>query len=413
MIGFDEALEAILQRVKPLPRERARLEACLGRVLAEPVKARFDLPRFDQSAMDGFGVRVADIESATSDSPVRLTVSESIYAGDSASRRLRPGTAAKILTGSRTPSGVEAVVMKEYCEEDGDSVLVGRPAKPGENIRRRGEEFCKGDCALGKGARITPPVVGLLATFGRASVWVHRRPKVTVAVTGNEIVEPGQRLKASHIYDANSYALAAALADIGIDGCTVLRLRDDRKTLRKRLARALETSDVLITAGGVSVGDRDYVKATLEELGVKTVFWRVAIKPGKPNYFGVFGGKGRANRLAFGLPGNPVSALASYHQLVAPALFKMMGRTPQDKVRLQAVLDTDLRKKAGRLEWVRGVVRTCETGLVVTAVRGQGSHMLSGLATANCLIILPQHGTRFSKGDQVEVELLDWGGQWS
>ncbi len=407
MISYDEALATVLAQAEPLGTERVPLEALAGRFLAEPVAAAFDFPIFDNSAMDGFGVRVADVRDATPEAPARLRLLGEVRAGDAGEGDLAPGTATRILTGAPVPPGVEAVVMRERCEERGGEVLVAQAARPGENIRRRGEEFRAGDAALPAGARATPPVVGLLATFGCASAVVCRRPRVAVLVTGSELTTPGEPLRPGHIYDSNSPMLSAALAGLGIEEARVQRVPDDLASTTRHMAQALEWADLLLTVGGVSVGDYDFVKDACGALGIETLYWQVAIKPGKPNYFGVHP-SGRGRQMVFGLPGNPVAAALSFTQLVRPALLKMMGAREVLAPRAPAVLTADLRKKPGRLEFVRGVAREEGGRLVVTPTAGQESHMLGGIAPANCLLPFAADQAFLAAGTPVVIEWVQW-----
>jgi len=405
MIPFEDALSLVLSHAKPLEAISVPLEQCFGYCLAESVMARMDLPRFDNSAMDGFGVRLADVAGASAESPVRLRLVSTVRAGDEAGKELLPGTTTKVLTGAPIPIGVEAVVMREFCREEGGEVLVARSAKPGENIRRRGEEFRQGDQALPAGLRINPAGVGLLATLGCTEVPVHRKPKVAVIVTGSELVTPGEELRPGQIHDSNSYILAAALRAMEIDDYRLASAEDTPEAIRTRLAAILDWADVVITVGGVSVGDYDFVKEVSELLGVRAHCWKVAVKPGKPFYFGT-----RGEQLVCGLPGNPVSALLTFYKLVRPALLRLMGESGAEPLPLTAILTAPIDKKAGRLEFVRGIAAVKDGRLVVTPTTGQESHMLSGFAQANCLIRFPKPAESCAAGEQITIELLDWDG---
>jgi molybdopterin molybdotransferase len=423
MISYEEALARILRHARPLPCARVRLEDALGYYLAENIRAREPVPLFDQSAMDGFGVRAPDVAQARAYSPARLKLAGMVRAGDDARRPVRSGTAVRIFTGAKVPPGVQAVVVQESCEETGGEVLVRESVPAGKNIRRKGEEIRRGARVLSAGTRITPPVIGLLATLGYSTFLVHRKPRVALLVTGNELVALGKPLRPGRIRDSNSHALAAALKDTGIGEVSVRRIKDDEPSLRQALMAALQDSDFVITSGGVSVGEYDLVKDAAVSAGVRTVFWKVAMKPGMPNYFGVWErGRGRgkgvgkgagksaapAKTLLFGLPGNPVSALVSYHQFVRHALLKMSGQRTPGRFVFPAALEKDVSKKAGRAEFVRGVVRVNNRALNAAPTDQQGSHMLSGLASANCLIHLGSDATLVEHGQQVAVEFLSW-----
>lgn len=412
MITYEQAIRAVLDHAFTLPTRPMRTEKALGYVLAEATVANHDSPLFDNSAVDGFGVRTTDIQNASPETPVRLRLIGTIRAGDVVGDvNLQLGCAMKILTGAAVPPGIDAVVMKEFAEVGEGHVRLTRPAERGENIRRKGEEYISGSRALEPGVRITPAVVGLLAALGYASCKVYRKPKVTLICTGNELVSPGEALKPGQIYDSNSYALAAALKEMGIEADVVTRVVDDKEPLKQHIGKALQQSDVVITVGGISVGDYDFVKDVMAELKVQTVFSRVAIKPGKPNFFGTYvhdGAELTGKKLVFGLPGNPVSALCSYHQFIRPALLKMMGLDKDTRMTFEAILGSDLKKKAGRLEFVRGILSTQGGKWVVHPTRAQGSHMIGGLAQANCLIHFPLEQERISKGASVTVQWMTW-----
>lgn len=412
MKTYEEALSAILDNVQPLPKVRVRLDQLHGMVLGEPLVASSDMPHFDNSAVDGYGVYVADVAEATESNPAQLKLAGEVRAGDPPPSHLPSGRAYKIFTGAVVPEGVEGVVMREYCSDDGETVRVGRRPSTGENIRRRGEEFLRGTEILPAGVRVTPPIVGLLATIGQASFMVHKRPVVGVVSTGSELIKPGKNLTAGKIYDSNSYALLAALHGLGIDERHPFHCREDLEETRKVISLALSVSDVVITAGGVSVGDHDYVKQVFEELGLKTIVYKAAVKPGKPIYFGAAVRKrGKRQQYVFGLPGNPVSALVTFHEFVKPALIKLMGGTESTENGLgdiKARLVSSLKKPAGRTEFVRANVELKNGQYVVTPTTGQDSHMLGGLGQANSLIVFPQDSERLSEGDLVAVKLLRW-----
>ncbi len=417
MLTWEQARSRVLAQTPVLGRRRIRLERAAGRALAEPLIARNDAPPFDMSAVDGFAVHPSDLAGASEERPVRLRLIGTVHAGDAGAKKLPRGTAIRIFTGAPVPAGAGAVVMKEYCREEPTAVMVSRGTAPGENIRPRGGEFVKGRRILPPGTAITPPVAGLLAAFGYANVLVHDVPTVTIAVTGDELLPPSQSLRPGRIRDANSCALAAAVRGLGIGKCRTMRLKDRVAVLGRRLADGLERSDVLLTVGGMSVGDRDHVRGVLHDLGVREHFWRIAVKPGKPAYFGKYvhrGGRGAGGRrgggtcLVFGLPGNPVSALVCFHQLVRPALLKMMGRPSPAPLVLRARLLGGRSKSPGRLEWLRGVLSSESGDLRVKVVPGQDSHMLGGLAAANCLIEFPREADRLADGQEVMVEPLSW-----
>ena len=285
---------------------------------------------------------------------------------------------------------------------------IARSAKPGENIRLKGEEFRAGQQVLPAHTRITPAVVGLLATLGLTAVDVYRKPRVTVIVTGDELVKPGTPLRPGQIYESNSFAVVAMLRELGIADVEQHHLPDDREVITEGFRKALVSSDVLVSVGGVSVGDHDYVKAAFADLGVEQVFWKIKMKPGMPNYLGVYQRDGASKTLVFGLPGNPVSAQVSFHHLVRPAILKLMGVARVERECMLAELAVDIRRKPGRREFLRGVLELNRGCPVVRPLSGQGSHMQGGLAKANCLIDVPADRAELKKGTKVFVELLTW-----
>jgi molybdopterin molybdotransferase len=417
LISLEAAQQAILATIPVLGARAIRIVRALGAVLAEDIATRYPVPRFDNSAVDGYGVRLADVENASSEHPASLHLRGTLAAGSHANPRIEAGEALKIMTGAPVPQGVEAVVMREYCQESLVSdhgtecrhVSVTRPARAGENIRLAGEEFVKGSVVLQAGTRITPPVIGLLASLGHTTCKVYRRPSVGLLITGNELVRPGRPLPPGKIYDSNSYALKAALQELGIEKVSVYRLGDTALATQHTMTQALKWHDVVISVGGISVGDFDFVKEVAETVGIETRFWGIALKPGKPMYFGLYPRKTRP-RIIFGLPGNPVSALVTYQQLVQPALMKMIGRPSPYREAVTATLTMPLRKKPGRLELVRGCLSVSADGQTahVTPAHGQDSHMMGGMAEANGLIHFPAEATELAAGEAVLVDRLLW-----
>ena len=407
MIPFSEALGEVLARVAALEREDVALGSALGRFLACDVKALSAMPRFDNSSVDGFGVRVSDLERASSEHPVRLPVAGTVPAGRLWSGSLPQRTALKLMTGAPVPPEVEAVVMREDVDEASGAAAFRGPVEHGQNIRRRGGEYGAGALLLREGTRLTPPAVAVLASQGMARVSVHGRPRVRLVVTGSELALQGG-LAAAQIYDSNGWGLEAAVRCLGIEDVRVATCRDDPGEVRSALAAAIEEGDVVITSGGVSVGDFDFVPSAFESLGGRRRFWRVAIKPGKPNYFGEWEGASGRRTFLFGLPGNPVGALLSFERLVRPALLKLMGARELRPAALQARLTQAIHKAEGRLEFVRGILANTAEGAEVEPVAARESHMLVGLASANCLIAFPRDATRLEAGSLVDVELLVW-----
>lgn len=414
MISYDEARSIILTTVQALPKTRIRLEKLHGMVTGEPITASQDMPPFDNSAVDGYGVNLSDIRGASNDAPKELRVIGEICAGDEAPSSLPSMSSIKIFTGGMVPAGVDAVIMREHCREEEGRVFICREAREGENIRRRGEEFLRGQEILPDGVRISPAIVGLLASLGQASFMVHKRPTVAIITTGSELVKPGKALTPGKIYDSNSFALKAACDAVGIDEFLLLNCREDLNETRKVFGLALDFADLIISVGGLSAGDHDYVKPVFEELGVKTLIYKIAIKPGMPVYFGTSVHRRKhKTQYVFGLPGNAVSSLVTFNQLVKPAMLKMMGLENtvygQPVCQLKAKMSRELRKRSsGRTEFVRAVVSASAGEFYAHPTTGQDSHMLGGLSTANGLIIFDANQDVLPQGSMVDVELLNW-----
>ncbi len=407
MIPFETACKIIRDQIEPLSAEMVELDKLPGRVLADAICAPFPLPRFDQSAMDGYALKTEDFASASADHPVPLTVCHEIRAGDPRPKPILPKHVARIMTGAPMPPGADAVVMREEVE-DGDNLRLRRRIKSGENVRRAGEEFPLGATVLSAGTVITPPVIGMIATLGLDSARVFRFPKISLIVTGDELKEPGEELREGQIYNSNKPALTAALRALGVTDVRSQVVSDEKDQLLSAIQSSLTQSDIVITIGGVSAGDYDFIRSVCGETGVRELFWKVAIKPGKPVYFGYYETKSDRRVLVFGLPGNPVSALVTFHLLVRPAILRMAGIPPESIQFQQAYLEVAMKKPAGRLEFARGFLSESDGRRSVMPVRGQGSHMLGGLVAANCLIIFPAEERMLQKGSFVSVLPIKW-----
>ena len=407
MRTVEEAWEAIMGQVERLPVEHVPLLQSTGRVLAEAVCADTDLPPFDNAAVDGYAVQAKDTIGAARENRVRLRTLDAVPAGAPARQNVRPGTAARVMTGGPLPPGADAMVM---IEDTGHSeagwVEIRAEARSEQHVRRRGEEMRCGDQALSAGTLLRPAEVGMLATLGVAAVPVYRQARVAIVTTGDEIVDivAGQLPPPGHIRNSNRYMLAALVQEAGAALHSLTHVRDDLAAMEaafQTLAAPDTGADVILTAGGVSVGDRDFVKPALERLG-RLDLWRVAIKPGKPLAFGSIG-----KTLFFGLPGNPVSAMVTFELFVRPALWKMAGRTALERPRIQATLTHPISHVPGRREYVRAVTRTDEGRFLTTPTgAAQGSGMLGSLTAANSLLIVPTDAERLPAQSLVEVLLL-------
>jgi molybdopterin molybdotransferase len=395
LISAEEARRFILDRATSLGSEAVRVEDLFGRTLAAPVQAMIDLPIFSNSAVDGYAV-------AGDQPPTGFDVVGSVAAGDVPARPLEMQEAIRVFTGSMIPSGTTAVVMQEEATIEGAHVLVSEHIKPGQNIRWQGEEIKRGEVVFDPGVIVTPAVIGALSTLGYERVAAHKRPRVAIVGTGNELVSPGGELQRGQIFESNSQALSAAVIAAGGDLISVSHARDTIDDVKRAMTRGLTRNDVLITCGGVSVGEHDHVCSAATKLGVKEVFWQVAVKPGKPFYFGI----APNGQLVFGLPGNPVSALVVFLVFVRPALMNMLGiNIPDQEVR--AALGVPVKKQKGRMEFVRARAIP-STQLVVVPEEAQGSHMLTGLANATHLIHLPADVESLRSGEEVVVTPLQW-----
>ncbi len=396
MLTYDEALARILSRVARLTAVTTALSDALGLVLAEDIAAPGNLPPFANSSMDGFAVRAVDVQTV----PVTLPVMGDIAAGTLSLPTLAPETALRIMTGAPLPEGADAVVPVEDTEGRGSEVVIRATATPGQCVRPAGEDVTAGSLVLTAGTRLRPAEIGMCAALGRASVLAHPRPRVALIGTGDELVEPGQPLQFGQIYNSNTYALAAQVADAGGMVTQQVQARDTPEALRDAFD-ACAGADVLLTSGGVSVGDYDHVKAVFAERGTVD-FWRAAIRPGKPIAFGQWG-----KTLFFGLPGNPVSALVTFELFARPALRKMLGQTEVRRPIVQARLLEEASHTPGRQSFLRALVTREGGEVLVRPVGQQGSGMLRSLTLANALLILPANVAAIPAGQRAAVLLLE------
>jgi molybdopterin molybdotransferase len=389
LLTIDDALAAVLARVRPLPSERVALEAAAGRVLAEEVQARVDLPPFRSSAMDGFAIRAADV-------PGSLPVVFRIAAGRPAERPLHSGEAMGIATGGTVPEGADAVVPIEIVDETDNRVEIREPVEEGAHIRPVGGDVRAGEALLPAGTTLGAAQVGALAAVGVAEAVCARRPSVAVLSTGTELRRPGEQLGPGQIYESNSTMLAAAFEAAGAVVERLDAVADDAEAHRHALERGLEC-DMLVSSGGVSVGPHDLVRRVLAELGVEEVFWGVSVKPGKPLAFGV-----RGRTLVFGLPGNPVSSLVAVELFVRPALAALQGAEPGPHYE-RARLAAPLRRNAARDELVRARTSRDEDETVVEPLAGQESHMIARAAAADALVHVPAGEGELIAGSRVRI----------
>jgi molybdopterin molybdotransferase len=396
-LSAEAARQRILDMVTPIQAaEKIPLRAALDRVLAEDVHSDVDVPAHANSAMDGYAVLGADVpESGTRE----LQVIGTVYAGKPLTVPVTAGQCARIMTGGVLPQGTDTVVIQERTQRLGDRIRIGADTRPGDNVRLAGEDIARGDKALDKGTRLTPADLGLIASLGIGAVPVTRRPRVAFFSTGDELQSIGETLSAGNVFDSNRYTLHGMLTRLGVEIIDMGVVRDVRKDLEQAFTAAAAQADVVITSGGVSVGEADYVKEILSQLG-QVDFWKVAIKPGRPLAFGKLD-----HAWFFGLPGNPVSVMVTFYQFVQPAIHKLMGRRHIEPMTARAVCQTRLKKRPGRVEYQRGVLaRDGDGRLVVHKTGAQGSGILSSMSQANCFIILPMDSDGLQPGAEVEVQ---------
>jgi len=401
--SVDQHLADILAVVEPLaPLDLSLLDAH-GCVLAEDVVASGPLPPFDNSAMDGYAVRRADLLGATASSPVSLPVVGDIPAGTASPLSVQPGFCVRIMTGALMPAGADAVVPLEWTDGGIANVRIDRAPEPDQHIRRAGEDVRAGDLVAATGTHLGAAQIGLLASAGRPTVAVRPRPRVVVVSTGSELVEAGQHVGPGKIIDSNSFALTTAAREAGAIAYRVGIVPDDPQRLLTTLEDHLIRADLIVTSGGVSVGAYDVVKEVLGRLGT-VAFDKIAMSPGMPQGFGVIG----PDRTPFfGLPGNPVSALVSFEVFVRPALRRMLGAEPLQRPTVTARAVEALRAPPGRRAYVRVHLQVTDGAYVVAPVGGSGSHLLAGMAAANALAVVPEHVTEVAAGDPVTVLLLE------
>jgi molybdopterin molybdotransferase len=386
--SIDEALALVLERVRPLPAEEVPLAEAAGRVTAEPARAHVDLPPFPSSAMDGFALRAED-------APGRLPIAGRIAAGRPAPGPLEAGTAMAIATGGVVPDGADAVVPIELVRADDEAVEIPEIVPTGANVRPRGGDTRAGDAVVQAGVRLGPAQLGALAAAGVASVRCVRRPRAAVLATGTELRTPGEPLEPGQVYEANGVVVRAGLEAEGAEVVLLPRVTDDPEAHRDAIARGLE-EDVFVTSGGVSVGPHDLVRGVAAELGVEEVLWGVAVKPGKPLFFGI-----RGSTLVFGLPGNPVSSLVGLELFVRPAVRALQGLPEAGPRWLGGVLGASVRRNPARDELLRARSELVADGTSLEPLGGQESHMIVRAAAADALVLVPRGEGEIAAGRPV------------
>ncbi|TET17945.1 MAG: molybdopterin molybdotransferase MoeA [Dehalococcoidia bacterium] len=415
MISVEQALDKILNYVDVLEDEQSPILDCLGQVLAEDVYSSINVPPLDNSAMDGYAVQSRDTRGASKQSPRFLRVIDTVSAGSIAGCEVEPGTAVRIMTGAPIPKGADSVVRFEDTDEtqrQGSSTEIGilGEAEAGLNIRRAGEDITQGSIVLSQGAVLRPSEVGVLASLGRTTVRVIRRPTVAILTTGDELVDINQPLPAGKIYDSNTYSLAALIRRYGGIPKILGIALDSEDSVVARLRRGLD-ADMLITTGGVSAGDYDVVKDVLAKQG-EIAFWTVRMKPGKPLAFGTIKGVSKAgiarNIPHLGLPGNPVSSMVTFELFVRPAILKMMGKKNLTKPTIEAIVENSVVNSDRRRIFARVLVEKRSGQYFARLTGPQGSGILTSMTLANGLVIIPEDKAGVVAGDVVQVMMLDW-----
>lgn len=413
MISVDEALAYILKHFKPLEPETVPLLEALDRVLTQDIVSDLNVPPFDNSAMDGYAVRADDVANASKEHPITLRVIGEVAAGYTAQRALEPGTAMRIMTGAPIPPGADAVVRFEETSEGTqaksathrESVQILKAVKRGDNVRNAGEDVRVGEVVLSKGTVVRPAEIGVLASLGKKFVSVHRRPRVAILATGDELVTIDEPITPGKIRNSNEYTNAAAVLKTGGIPIQLGIARDNIADLTAKIRAGLDAdADLFLTSAGVSVGDYDIVKDVLNAEG-EMHFWQVRMKPGKPLAFGVLHGKKPVPLL--GLPGNPVSAMISFEVFARRAILTMLGKTKFDRPTVCAVLTEDIQNDSQRRNFIRVYVERHGDGYVARSTGEQGSGILTSVTRANGLLIVPENVTHVRAGETVDIQLLD------
>ncbi|HTU79519.1 MAG TPA: gephyrin-like molybdotransferase Glp [Solirubrobacteraceae bacterium] len=399
-VEIDDARRTVLGALSQLPAETLALDAALGRVLAEELVAEHPLPPFDSSAMDGFAVRAVDLARARADEPVALRLVDESRAGSPAHARLERGQAIAISTGAMLPAGADAVVPVEHTRSVNGAVHVLEHPRTGAYLRRAGDDVAPGTNVLARGTTLGPAQLGMLGALGRTHVSCARAPRVSVLVTGDELLGAGERARPGAIRDSNSHAIAALARCAGARVLRSTVVRDDAQSTRESIAQSAADSEAIVICGGVSVGEHDHVRPSLRALGARQAFWGLALRPGHPTWFGTL-----ERTPVFGLPGNPVSAIVTFVLLAGPALRAMQGASCA-RERPTALLDVGYQKPAGRTHALRCELSAREDGLHARPTGPQGSHVLSSMLAADALAIVPSQATRVAPGTRVEIEPL-------
>ena len=399
-LSFEQAQERVSQLVSPLIGQRCvTIREAMGCVLAENVTSPLNVPPFINSAMDGYSINGNDLPAS---GETHLKVIGKSFAGQPFAGKVNAGECVRIMTGAVVPEGNDTVVMQEHAEVDGDSIKIDATHKKGQNVRHPGDDFCVGDTIIKAGERLSPAKLGLLASVGVTELNIVRTPVVAFFSTGDELKSVGHNLQPGDIYDSNRYILFGMLKKMGVQCIDMGVIPDIKDKIKETLIEATKCADVVITSGGASVGEADYIKVILDEIG-QVDFWKIAMKPGKPLAFGKIN-----DALFFGLPGNPVSAMVTFYQFVQPALKILEGQSTEKPVLMQARCLSKLKKRPGRKDFQRGIASSNEKGELIVDTTGiQGSHMLSSMSKANCFIVLDADAGNIEAGSLVEIQFFN------
>ena len=398
---LTQAQQIVLDAATPLGCEKVGLLDALGRVLGEDIVAPRDNPPWNNSAMDGFAVRWEDIKKEHEiTKPAELTIVEDVPAGQVAKKSVGPGEAIRIMTGAPVPAGADTVVRVEFTEPSDASVRIFQPEPQGANIRPKGEDVKEGDCIIPKGTQLRPAEIGMLAILAKSFVLVHQRPRVAILSTGDELADLDEKFDENKIVNSNSYGIAAAVQEAGGIPFLLGIAKDTPESLKEKISQGLGC-DILVLSGGVSMGDYDFTKVVFAELGADMHFWKLAIRPGQPLAFGKIQGK-----LAFGLPGNPVSSMVTFEQLVRLAVMKMGGCWHLARPVVEAEFQEKFSKHPDRRHFLRGILEQENGKLIVRTTGPQGSGILTSMVKANGLIDIPEEVEKINPGDTVRVQVL-------
>jgi len=401
-ISLSAALHKIEERVVPVHAcERLPIRECLDRVNNEAVKSPHNVPPLPNSAMDGFALAIDSLAQGT---VTELDEVGTAFAGTPFTGTCGSGQCVRIMTGALIPEGADAIIMQEQVEiTDTGKIRVDADHRVGENIRQAGEDIAKGETVIDAGARLSPADLGVLASLGIGQLQVKRKPVVAFFSTGDELVSIGEPLEPGKIYDSNRYSLHGMLSSMAVDIIDLGVVKDEPKAMREVLEKAALQADLIISTGGVSVGEADFIKPTLADLGT-TEFWKIAIKPGRPLTFGQIEAS-----IFMGLPGNPVAVMVTFSQFVVPAIHALAGAIPRRPALFRARSLDPMRKKPGRYEFQRGIATLDDNGEWEVAKTGkQGSGILTSMSRANCFIVLPDDNTGVEAGDEVKIQFFDW-----